>query len=653
MNTNQFRSFRGFASVLGVSLALLVFLSGAMFAQETWGSVRGAVTDPSGAAVPNARVEISGGGLPSPLVTTTDATGNYHFAQVPPATYALTVTLTGFQMVKKTSVPVILGRTTAVDFRMEVGSVTESVVVAADAVMVDTTSSASSTSVEKSFFDVLPRGRNFDSLIAVAPGARYEAKQGGYQIDGASGSENVFYINGMEVTNIQSGVLNRSGQIPFEFVQEVQIKSGGLEAQYGGAIGGAVNAVLRSGTNDFHGQVGLFLSTDATNARPRQDLRLNPNNDNIAEYFQYKRDGYSLINPVGQIGGPIVRNKIWFLVGYMPEFAKTNRDVTFTGGQTGSYERKERQDFFLGKIDWAATEKVRTQFSYMYNPNKVNGLLPTQQGTDAYSSPWSQLGNRTPSSNYTFQADWLVSNKLIISGRGGYNYRNYKDYGIPRGTYYYYVTSNRGLTDTAGNVLPIPPQYVASTGAFTANNRQTVLDEFTRFNLNLDATYTFNAAGQHTLKGGWQYNRLANKSNASTWPDGYMRLGWGRAYQGITVPGSYRGTYGYYIDRYFSTQGDVSSSNQGLFIQDTWRIGKTLTLNLGLRTEHEFVPSFRTDSGIPSRAIDFPWSQKFAPRVGFAWDPTGVGKWKIYGSWGMFYDVMKYEMPRGSFGGDK
>ncbi|MBI3470466.1 MAG: hypothetical protein HY013_03810, partial [Candidatus Solibacter usitatus] len=87
--------------------------------------------------------------------------------------------------------------------------------------------------------------------------------------------------------------------------------------------------------------------------------------------------------------------------------------------------------------------------------------------------------------------------------------------------------------------------------------------------------------------------------------------------------------------------------------QDNWQVTRRLTLNLGLRTEREFLPSFRTDSGIKSRAIEFGFSDKMAPRLGFALDVTGTGKFKISGFWGMFYDMMKYEMPRGSFGGDQ
>ena len=85
-------------------------------------------------------------------------------------------------------------------------------------------------------------------------------------MDGASGSENTFYLDGMEVTNMQTGVLDAKNRIPVEMVQQVQIKNGVMEAQYGGAMGGVVNAVVRSGTNDFHGEAGFYYNND--NMRP-------------------------------------------------------------------------------------------------------------------------------------------------------------------------------------------------------------------------------------------------------------------------------------------------------------------------------------------------------------------------------------------------
>ena len=120
----------------------------------------------------------------------------------------------------------------------------------------------------------------------------------------------------------------------------------------------------------------------------------------------------------------------------------------------------------------------------------------------------------------------------------------------------------------------------------------------------------------------------------------------------MTVPGSVRGAFGYYINRVIGTKGSVASNNQGFYVQDNWRLSRRVTLNLGLRLDREFVPSFRTDAGQAAHAIEWGFGDKVAPRLGFAWDILGNAKWTLKASYGRLFDQFKYELPRGSFGGD-
>ncbi|MEK7407174.1 MAG: TonB-dependent receptor [Acidobacteriota bacterium] len=608
------------------------------------------MSDPTGASVPNAAVEVSGPALIRAMKVNTDATGRYAFPSLPPGRHDLMVTATGFRQYKQSGIELMVGRLLTIDVKLEVGQLTESVVVSGEAVIVDTAQSTTAANVTQSFFDRLPKSRSFTSLIALAPGARSEAKSGGFQIDGSSGSENVWVIDGAEVTNLQTGVLPRQSEIPFELVQELQIKSSGFEAQYGGAMGGVINVVTRSGSNDLHGQVSLFLENDAMNAGPRPTLRINPLDDNIGEYFHNKEDGYRLFNPGASIGGPLKKDKAWFFLGWYPELRRTERTVTFLRDKsTSTFEQTTRDDYLMTRLDVAPTDKLRTNFGYIYSPYRRRGALPSRQGTDSPTSPWSQLGNRQPAFTSTFAADYSATAKLLISARGGYNYRNNKDYGIPRGTARFrYANSNTGLPALG---LPIPANVLGPAGNFTTDNRQTVTDIQTRWRTNVDVSYLLNAGGQHNFRAGYEINRLHNDALAGTWPDGYIFVYWNSNRQGITMPGG-RGRYGYYIDRFFATTGDVASNNTSIYFQDGWQVNRKLRLNLGLRMEREFLPSFKIAEGIPSRAIEFGFGKKLAPRLGFAYDVFGDSKLKVYGSFGLFYDMMKYEMPRGSFGGD-
>jgi hypothetical protein len=147
-------------------------------------------------------------------------------------------------------------------------------------------------------------------------------------------------------------------------------------------------------------------------------------------------------------------------------------------------------------------------------------------------------------------------------------------------------------------------------------------------------------------------NRLSNDVLSSDYPFGYYRYFWGDTYHCQTRTCAETGTYGYFRYRVLGTIGAAASNNQALFLQDNWHVDRRLSINFGLRTEHEFVPSFSSDTNIPPHAIVFDWPQKMAPRIGVSFDVKGDGRERIYGGLGYFYDVMKYSLPRGSFGGD-
>ena len=130
-------------------------------------------------------------------------------------------------------------------------------------------------------------------------------------------------------------------------------------------------------------------------------------------------------------------------------------------------------------------------------------------------------------------------------------------------------------------------------------------------------------------------NRIGNDVNNNTYPAGYYRYYWGQTYHCAGVDcTSGTGAYGYYRYRELGTIGKASSNNQGIFLQDNWRVNKRLSINIGLRTEHEFVPGFLDPAGASPKAIVFNWPQKMSPRIGVAFDPKGNGRQRIYAGFG-------------------
>jgi len=144
---------------------------------------------------------------------------------------------------------------------------------AADVAAIDLTGNKIQTNITQRTAELLPKGVNFTSLLNTAPAVRAEPLSGGFQIDGASGSENTFIIDGQEVTNFRTGVLNLNNNIPFQFVQEVQVKSSGFEAEFGGATGGVINVVTGGGSNEWHGEGGLEFRPSELQGTPRPLLR--------------------------------------------------------------------------------------------------------------------------------------------------------------------------------------------------------------------------------------------------------------------------------------------------------------------------------------------------------------------------------------------
>ena len=171
------------------------------------------------------------------------------------------------------------------------------------------------------------------------------------------------------------------------------------------------------------------------------------------------------------------------------------------------------------------------------------------------------------------------------------------------------------------------------------------------FSLQVDGTVTFTAAGRHQVKGGVQFDRVGI-DGLSGLTGNVINLFWGQAFDGVA------GAYGYYSvvsndllpNRGVIIAGKATVNNVGLFLQDEWTLGSRLTLQVGLRTENEHVPSLADDPNIPPTAIHFGFSDKLAPRLGLAWDATGDRKTKVYGSWGVFHDITKLQITQ-SFGG--
>jgi hypothetical protein len=639
---------------LPVVLCALMALCGVLLtsidsvhAQERTGTITGQLTDPQGGVLPGVNIVLTNRQTGRVTTFQSDGSGRY-VANVDPGIYSVRFELAGFAPQERQEVEVLLGRTFEINTTMRVGGVAEAVQVTAEtSPLVDTRSTMIAHNVTAEEIDRMPKGRSFQSVAMTAPSVNQGDIEGGIQVNGASGSENQYTIDGVS-TNSLLGGQSRQNTV-FEYLQEVQVKTVGIPAEYGGALGGVVSAVTKSGGNRFTGEGHYYFSGSALNAGPVKRLNLDPVDDVTTRYIQDEEDPSNNNEVGGSIGGPIVRDRLFFFGSVSPRFTRRTSSYLFRNGLEASDVTRE-QTFMnaYGKVSYGG-RRFNAYFGALFTPTKSGGTLlaynvsgPNFNSTSLASyEPNRVRGYKTDQRNLTANVDINVSNTTYVSVKVGSFYDNYKDTGVPTTTPVRYRTSNTSMSGIPANLV----------GGVLFGNTPAVQivekDATTQTYMQADYNAAFSAAGFHTLKVGAGMRHNANDVN-QRYPGGLVDVYWDSSFTS-SVPGvgTNRGVYGYYEVNDNGTVGKADANISHFYVQDQWSVGR-LTMNLGLRLEDEKIPAFRERDV----AIEFGWKDKVAPRVGAAYDVFGDGRMKLFGSYGRYYDWTKYELARGTFGGD-
>jgi outer membrane receptor protein involved in Fe transport len=640
---------RRWAAVLS-ALALLVALAVPAAAQERFSGLTGTVTDASGAVLPGVTVNITNKGTGKVFTTVSGSDGVYRVLDLEPGRYTVTFELSGFATQEVADVNLLLGKTLTVDSSMRVGGLTEAVNVVGESPLIDTRNTTIAHNVTAEEFERIPKGRTFQDIALSSPSVNKGEVEGGFQVNGASGAENAFTVDGVVTNSLVDG---RSRQdAVFEYLQEVQVKTGGISAEYGGALGGVISAVTKSGGNAFHGEGHYYFTGDALSADPVKRLVLNPADDISVAYIQDAQQPNKIHDVGGSIGGPILRDKLFFFGSWAPRYIRRSNSYTFSGGDVDTIDQERTVNSAFGKINYDPTNRLRTSFSVLWTPTTSTGTLPAYDEftPNAVSSslasniPQKTRGFESPQRSFSASADYTLTRNSLLSVRGGLFDDNYMDTGIPLVSSVSYQASAIGLP------FEIPSNLIGGVNFQNTPRVQLAQEDHTkRGYINMDYVHAFNAAGNHSLKGGFGYQRTSNDVD-NTYPGGgYVYIWWDRAFTSNVTSQTDRGQYGYYEVDDFGTRGHAQSDIWSLYLQDQWTMNR-LTLNLGVRTEREIIPSFRTD--IRDTAFEFGFGDKIAPRVGASYDLSGDGRIKLYGSYGRYYDWTKYEVARGAFGAD-
>jgi hypothetical protein len=578
---------------LAVLILTLVFSSTAL-SQETTGGIQGTVKDAQGGVIPGAAVEVTSPALIGKKTAMTDSGGVYRFDLLPPGVYSITVNATGFAPQTQNNLQLSTGALPTINFTVQLGAITQEVSVSAEAPALDVTLSKVQTNVTQDVLLAIPKLRSFQSVIPFAPGARQEPLQGaresrlnGFQIDGATDSENVYLIDGVNATAPVGGVAK---DFQSDFVEEVQVKSGGFEAEFGGALGGVINAVPKRGSNSWHGELKTYFQTSSLDANdqcgsgytssldPRFfkafsiqsgfvgltcGLRTDPStalNTNLgvrldarAETFIPKKDSRHTIEPGYEIGGPIKTDRLWIYSSYIPSLDTIQREVNFkcpSSNPTCTFAGPRRmsqtsnQHNATNKLDLAVNDKLRLNSFWNYGYARVTGALPSpdsamgQINSGATVDPntfRSDQGVVTPLSLFNTGGDWTPTSKLLVTGRFGYFYSNFATRGTPSGIRYDYQTPGLSAATRDVNNNPFPSNAPFNTTGFSniPSNFGTQYDIFKRQSFNGDLSYFANWKGSHAFKFGYSWQRQRNDVS-KTANTAVVSLFWGQAYQPVT-----------------------------------------------------------------------------------------------------------------------
>jgi outer membrane receptor protein involved in Fe transport len=645
-------NFSRFASIIGV-LLLMAFSA---VAQEQTASIEGTIRDASGAVLPGVTVEATNATRGGTFTEVTNSDGTYRFPSLPAGRYNVTASLSGFNPSSVSNVNLTLGQILKVDHTLRVG-VTESITVTAEAPLVDVKQSSSATSVRAEEFERLPVGRDFASVVTLTPGANRERASGGISVDGASSSENKFVIDGVDTTDMRDG--SQAKTLITDFIDEVQVKSAGYAAEFGGATGGVINVVTKGGTNQFRGDLYGYATQDAFNGAERPQLQLVNGSTTVAEAPVYDKDEFEQYEPGITLGGPVLRDRLFFFAAYQPQNVTQGRTIDYVGANAGTsrtFETTTKTNYGTANLNGTFGSKFSYKLSANFSPSEREGL-PFQSfpGTieAAQLAAINRNGRGSPTANADIGREWdnesystyfdvFPTQSWLIGLKAGRFTTDFRDTGIQNEI----LHSFSAAAGDPANFPEIPSSLLRAPG-FTslATNTAVARDKYNRDSYSVDATWYLRAAGEHAIKAGVQVEKITNDVfSGELQPN--ITYYWDLAHAGT----GRRGKYGYFTVRQFATVGDVQQDTTGIFLQDAWTIRDRLTVNVGLRAESEDVPQYRSGAGT---FVDFGFEDKLSPRLGFAYDLFGTGRTKVYGSFGTFFDVTKLEWPRGSSGGEK
>jgi outer membrane receptor protein involved in Fe transport len=605
-----------------LAVAALLATWGIASAQETTGTITGRLIDTQGLAVPGATVVLTGPQGAKSFVS--DAEGRFQAPFLTPGRYDVRAELQGFKAVDVKGVNVSLGQTTDLSLKMEVGGLTETVEVTSSAAVVDTGSTTTGAVLSSELFEKIPVGRRMTDTLYLAAGVSGTTTgRANPSMSGSSGLDNLYVVDGVNVTNTGYGAVGSYSIIfgslgtatPFDFVKEVQVKTGGYEAEFGQALGGVVNVVTKSGTNELRGSVFGYGRPSAFEGNYKTVQTVNGTVNTLAQ----QEADFGI-----ETGGRVIRDRLFFFGALNPSwqtrtFIAPDDIDNFPLRSLGEVDRERRTVSYSAKATWQAAAAHRVDASFFGDPSKgERGPQRTSSLTVQDTSSFSELD--FGGHNQTLRYDGVFGTNLFFEASFARAYNKIAE--LPS------VDSWR-VTDATGPVETIS----GGIGGYEQGN----ISE--NFQYAAKATYVL---GNHSIKGGLLFEDVdysqVNQNTGPTFtaPDGRQTATGAR----ITILNDVNFGRIYRVTRAnFNAERLTTQRYYSFFFQDQWKATDRLTINAGLRYEDQaLVGTINQLQTLDGQTLDeFHLKNNWAPRIGVVYDVLGGGRSRLYANWGRFF----------------
>jgi len=629
--------------------ALLLLSAGNLFAQATASStLQGTVYDQSQAVIPGAEIVVTNKATGETRTTVTNGSGNYQFNLLSAGTYAIKVSKPGFASFAQ-NVNLLVGQTTTANAVLQPGTTTQVIEVTTEPPLIDVAKTSVSQEITPSEVEELPMiGRDIGNLAWLAPGVKpadsYDPTKNRYAImsvNGAGGRNINVTVNGVD--NKDNTVGGPVMQLPLEAIQEFKISTQRFSVENGRSQGAAINVITKRGTNAFHGSLFGFFRDAALDTDEKVP---NGKGGYTLEHPDYSRQWFG-----GSLGGPFKKDKLFGF--FAIERERENQGLEETGTsyselvlakQAGLAAQPAQviprpfyETRYTGRIDWNINDKNSAYASFSSQAN--NSLNDQSDGTGDltngnYTTNHMQLANFTLNSALSsntinqFTAGWQYWNNVIAS-----------HISAPLVTF---------PDASFGTNTNVPQQSWQRKWQFKDDISKTI----GAHTLNAGVDYIWNPEEggffefSSTLEIDFAVNPSTILSNPGLYP------------QGFSTPGLITGMTQANGDPYFL----VATKQLGLYFQDDWKVTPRLTLNLGLRWDKDFnmigvsdVKKSRTYQELVAlnNPLTNPYvsrlphddNKDFSPRIGFAWDVAGTGKFVARGGYGLYFGNVFQNIP--------